>query len=379
MKTKNLMNFGKAAFICLGLLASSCTNEDFEESEQIDNIQLEKKSFLGEAIYVESIGNGDYIAGDVIYNESMFDNGDFDFNSVPGEVEKLGLAPGVTKWPNNTIIYVLSSNLTSNQRQVTLESIEQWSSKTNIKFKERTNESYYVTIRNNGDNCNCANASLGVQGTRGTINMGVRTGTGVMTHEIGHTLGYLHEQNRSDRDQFVRIFPENIQNGAISQFRISSNSVNPGAFDVQSIMIYSSFTFSKNGQPVMLELDGTRIPFNGRLSAGDIAGTNLLYPGGDGGGDGNDICEGIEEWSRNIRYNVGDKVTYQGFLYERDFNSWNQIGKCGDTQTADICEGIDAYSSNRNYSPGNQVTYNGSLYTLQDNRRWSNQGRCGSN
>ncbi|SEM19431.1 Astacin (Peptidase family M12A) [Aquimarina amphilecti] len=375
------MNLGKIAFICLGLAMGSCTNENFDEeinNEENNDIQLEKKSFLGEAIYVESIGDGEYLAGDVIYNEDMFDNGEFDLNPVPGEVEKLGLAPGVTKWPNNTIIYVLSNSLTSNQRQVTLESIEQWSSKTNIKFKERTNENYYVTIRNNGDNCNCANASLGVQGNRGTINMGVRTGTGVMTHEIGHTLGYLHEQNRSDRDQFVRIFPENIQDGAISQFRISNNSVNPGAFDVQSIMIYSSFTFSKNGQPVMLELDGTRIPFNGRLSAGDIAGTNLLYPGGDDGGDGNDICEGIDEWSRNIRYNVGDKVTYQGFLYERDFSSWNQIGKCGETQPADICDGIESYNGNISYSSGDQVTYNGYLYLLQSNRRWSNQGRCGS-
>ncbi len=388
MKTKNLISLVKVTVLGLGLFMTSCSNENFDEipDEGSQNPELVEKYFRGDLIDVEDIGSEMFQWGDIIFDGAQLSNEKIAFDplSEPGSGidAKLGLASGVRKWPNNTIIYVLDNSLTSNQRQVTFNSIAEWTSKTNIKFKERTNENYYVTIRNSGRNCNCASASLGVQGTRGTINMGVRTGVGVMTHEIGHTLGYLHEQNRSDRNQHVRIFPENIQDGAISQFRVDNNSVNLGAFDVRSIMIYSSFTFSKNGQPVMLELDGSRIPFRSQLSAGDIEGTNKLYPAGDGGGGGGgdtDTCEGVDEWVQGRQYRVGDRVTYRGSLYERDFSSWNRIKECEITNPpADICDGVSPYSRARSYRAGDKVTYLGYLFELQSNGRWSNLGRCGS-
>ncbi|MBQ4822220.1 M12 family metallopeptidase [Aquimarina sp. MMG016] len=383
MKTKNLFNLVKVTTLSLGLFITSCTNESFEESpENLETPQLVEKYFKGTLIEVEELENGMFKWGDVEFNPEQLQDEKtiYDSNQTPGEIDaKLGLASGVRKWRDNTIVYVLDRSLTSNQRDVTFKAMEEWTSKTNIKFKERTNERSYVTILNNGDQCNCASASLGDNGSRGRINMGVRTGVGVMTHEIGHTLGYLHEQNRSDRDQFVDIFPENIQNGAISQFRVDNNSVNPGPFDVRSIMIYSSFTFSKNRQPVMLEKNGDRIPFRSVLSAGDIAGTNKLYPAGDGGGGDTDTCEGIDEWVSGRQYQVGDRVTYRGKLYERDFSSWNLIKECDTTNPpADICDGVAEYNRFTRYNPGDKVTYRGFLYELQSNRRWSNQGRCGN-
>ncbi len=382
MKTKKIINLVKLTALSLGLFVTSCTTEDFEKAPDTNGVELVEKYFLGDLIQVEDIGNGTLKWGDILFDEAQLSDEKIEFDAFPepnqGIDAKLGLASRVRKWSNNTIVYVLDNSLSSRQRDVTFSSMNEWINKTNVRFKERTNESSYVTIRNSGRNCNCASASLGDQGSRGTINMGVRTGVGVMTHEIGHTLGYLHEQNRSDRDQFVNIFPENIQDGAISQFRVDNNSVNPGRFDVESIMIYSSFTFSKNGQPVMLEKDGSRIPFRSTLSAGDIAGTNQLYPGGTTGGG--DTCEGVDEWVSGRQYNVGDRVTYQGSLYERDFSSWNRIAEC-DTTTptpTDICDGVSAYSRNRNYSPGDKVTYAGYLFELQSNFRWSNKGRCGN-
>lgn len=393
MKTKQLINLGRAAFIGLGILASSCTNESFDEITSSQETEVVKKFFNDDVVIVEDLKNGTFLSGDIIYESRQLTDQKVGYNANPEPNEdldeKLGFYRGVQKWPNNTIIYVLDNSLTNNQIQVTLNSMREWSTKTNIRFKERTNESYYVTIINNGQSCNCGSANLGVNGNRGRINIGTGTSEVVMIHEIGHTLGYIHEQTRSDRDNYVRILFENIQDGAESQFRKNENSLNLGEFDIKSTMMYGAYTFSKNGQPTIVQLDGTTHPRRrAELSAGDISGTNEAYPSGDGdggdGGDGdgdgneNDICDGIDEWSPNIRYNVGDKVTYQGFLYERDFYSWNRLGECGTSQPADICEGVDPYNSNRSYSPGDQVTYNGYLYLLQDNRRWSNQGRCGN-
>ncbi len=389
MKTKNLINLAKLSILSLGLFMTSCSNESFEEiaPESNQTPELVEKFFLGDPVKVQNLGDGTYLFNDIIFTEDQLTDTaiQFDENPKPGaQVDpKLGLAGGITKWPNNTIIYVLDSSLSSNQIQVTRNSMEEWSSKTSIRFKERTNENYYVTIRNNGNNCNCASASVGVQGSRGRINMGVRTSEVVMIHEIGHTLGYIHEQTRSDRDDHVIILFENIQAGAESQFRKNTRSQNIGEFDIRSTMMYGAYTFSKNGKPTITRLDGTTHPRRRpELSPGDIAGTNQVYPGdgGGGGGGGNtDTCEGIEEWVNGRQYTVGDRVTYQGFLYERDFTRWNRIKEC-DTVTppADICAGVSEYNRNTRYSPGNKVTYRGFLYELQNNFRWSNLGRCGN-
>ncbi len=385
MKIRNFINLAKVSMLSLGLFVASCTTETFEEIPQENGTELVKKFFGKDPILVQPLPDGTFQSGDInFFKEQLTDQAIGDL--PPGEVEKLGQAPRIRKWENNTVVYVIDGSISQSVRNEIFEAMDEWTSKTNIRFKERTNESTYVTFRTNDGDCNCGDSTLGsAAGPNNRIRLGSRSSAGLIVHEIGHTLGFIHEQNRSDRDDFVDIFPQNIQNGAISQFRITQNSVNPGAFDVFSTMIYSSFTFSKNGQPVMLRKDGTRIPFRNGLSAGDIAGTNIIYPGGSTDPDPNpdpnpnpdDICEDVDEWVRGQRYRVGDRVTFRNFLFERDFSRWNRLGRCGTAPEADICEGIDPFNGNNgSYTAGDQVTYEGSLYERLSNGRWRNLGRC---
>ncbi|UZO80844.1 M12 family metallopeptidase [Aquimarina sp. ERC-38] len=388
MNTTQLLRYARLSTLSLGLLVASCTqnaNDEIEETEVniITEGPIVKRYFGEELLEGVDLGDGTYkIYGDVIVDENQFTE-----NAIKSRVDlepdaqvenKLALLGGVRKWTNNTMVYRLE-NLNSFVRDELFKSMKVWEDNTNIRFKEYTgSEANYVTIRSNGDNCNCGSANLGMNGSRGVMNLGTRTSAVVIIHEIGHNLGYIHEQTRSDRDQHVKILFENIQNGAESQFRKNTNSDNLGEFDILSTMMYGNFTFSKNGKPTITRLDGSSYPRRqAKLSAGDIANTNQAYPGSTVDPDPDkDICAGIAEWVRGRRYQVGDKVTYRGFLFERDFSQWNRLGQCGVVEEIqDPCEGVDAFNSNRTYNPGDQVTYRGFIY-IKLNRGWRQEGQC---
>ncbi|WP_108808632.1 M12 family metallo-peptidase [Aquimarina spinulae] len=89
-------------------------------------------------------------------------------------------------------------------------------------------------------------------------------------------------------------------------------------------------------------------------------------------GGGN--CDGVAPWSPNVNYNVGDRVTYNGSLYERTATGWTNLGPC--TTTTDPCAGVAPYSSGTVYNVGDRVTYNGYLYE-RTATGWTNLGACG--
>ena len=42
-----------------------------------------------------------------------------------------------------------------------------------------------------------------------------------------------------------------------------------------------------------------------------------------------DKCAGVLPWSSSTSYSTGDRVTYQGFLFERTNSGWTNLGACG--------------------------------------------------
>ena len=78
---------------------------------------------------------------------------------------------------------------------------------------------------------------------------------GTIIHEFIHAIGFSHEQNRPDRDNYVKIMWENIKYGRDNvNFRKANGwRMFNTEYDWKSVMHYGAYNgFSINGRPTMI-------------------------------------------------------------------------------------------------------------------------------
>ena len=175
-------------------------------------------------------------------------------------------------WGKGIMPYMIDTNLPAKERVT--DAIAHWASTTDIRFVERTTQPDYVAfVPANG----CA-AHVGRQGGKQFVKLGAGCTLGNTIHEIGHALGLWHEQGRSDRDTFITVKTENVQDSAIHNFTQNlHDGIDRGKYDYGSIMHYGTHFFSKNGQPTIVTKNGEKIGQREALSAGDIAAIQEAY------------------------------------------------------------------------------------------------------
>lgn len=80
---------------------------------------------------------------------------------------------------------------------------------------------------------------LGRTGGTQTISIGAYCDViGIVAHEIGHALGFFHEQARSDRNRFINVLLNNVQPGLRSQFDVQTTNGQGEQYDLGSVMHY---------------------------------------------------------------------------------------------------------------------------------------------
>lgn len=276
------------------LFLASCQPESVEETdtqkqeefipEQISAERLSKPfktNYAGEELYVAEV-DGVYVhQGDILIPETGEEIKVYEKGLVPAQK---AAARQSGYWEDNTVYYILDSRLQSFAIDRVNESIAWFEANTNINFVNEAHSDGYIFVTA-GHGCSSYVGKIG-----GTQRLSIGNGfeywitcpTGSITHEFMHAIGFWHEHMRLDRDKYVDIFWENMVSGAEYNYQMISPTRDMDIgdkLDYNSIMMYGSLSFSKNGEYTMLKKDGSVLPYNRTApSAKDLEAINMLYP-----------------------------------------------------------------------------------------------------
>lgn len=185
------------------------------------------------------------------------------------------------RWPNGDVPYEFAANVTQNTA-----SGVQWASEqlaqVGIRLRPRTTEDRdYLSF--NEDQYGCF-AFVGRRGGRQGVNV-KGCSRGNILHEVMHSIGFYHEQSRSDRDQYITIVWEEIEDAERSNFEKRTDvSDDIDQYDYASVMHYGPTAFSKSGRPTIIpKVAGAPIGQRESLSQLDRAAITKLYSGDLGG------------------------------------------------------------------------------------------------
>lgn len=155
-------------------------------------------------------------------------------------------------WPNGIIYFELHSSIIY-YKSIIQEACAIWSKGTNLKitFKEIDEpKENYVLIQAANDNL----SDIGMLDTPQNIFLQTPPKIGKILHELGHTIGLWHEHQRADRDAYVKINLDNIQENVKDQFKpVQGTKITSLGlpYDYSSIMHYSRTAFSANNLPTI--------------------------------------------------------------------------------------------------------------------------------
>ncbi|XP_051880011.1 meprin A subunit alpha-like [Pristis pectinata] len=199
---------------------------------------------------------------------------------IAGVQERNALKDPTKRW-TFPIPYILTDNLELNAKGVILLAFEQYRLKSCIDFKPYEGEKTFLSFTKL-DGCW---SSVGDQHSGQNVSIGERCDIkAIVEHELLHALGFYHEQSRTDRDDYVNIWWNEIIPGMEHNFVVYDDDYitdQNTPYDYESVMHYAPFSFNKNDSlptitakiPAFDDIIGQRLDF----SAIDLLRLNRMY------------------------------------------------------------------------------------------------------
>lgn len=174
----------------------------------------------------------------------------------------IGVA-GYIPWHKCVVPYVFNSGFTDAEKNMirSYMNIITEASKTDatdlgIRFVEKTIEIEFLRFNKtmNSEDGTCGNSKVAKQLGGQDINLSSKCiNESTVLHELLHSLGFIHEHTRSDRDSYINIIYDNVTAGNAAEFDIKNNVVSDNIimhtdYDYDSIMHYHPYGFSRNGR-----------------------------------------------------------------------------------------------------------------------------------
>lgn len=180
------------------------------------------------------------------------------------------------KWGNDCIPVYIDPSIKTRESEI-LQALDILNSKTNSGFfhihAPLETGNYIRVVAGGGCSSYIGKIGNSVQ----NLNLSPGCPLYSIVHEFMHAIGIYHEQSRPDRNDYITVFYDNIQSGFENNFAIGVNvDITPPPFDTydyNSVMHYSEYAFSKNGQPT-IDAKGTDIGNRNSISDLDIQTVN---------------------------------------------------------------------------------------------------------
>jgi hypothetical protein len=240
-------------------------DEPTSSDEQVYNARAEN-------VVVKKEGGRWVTQGDILIDESQLKPGIGDSETAIASISE------ISYWEGGIIPYDVDPKMDRTNLDAAIADVNRL---TKIYFVLHSGEADYVYFRLPDTSEDVCQSFLGRKGGMQETILQKTCGKGQVLHELMHTIGFVHEHSREDRDLYVNIIWDNILTPQKNQFQmLPAHISNPtgSEFDFNSVLLYPADAFTRNGEFTMTQKDGTIYSVNrSNLSALDVRRVNSLY------------------------------------------------------------------------------------------------------